>query len=460
MISKEKKTPKFSSTRRIAFGFWLIIIVGAILLTLPISSANGEMTNIIDSLFMSTTSVCVTGLTTLVAAEHWSLFGKVVILVLIQLGGLGVIFCMVAMLKLFRIKVRLREKVLIQDSYNLETIGGIDTIVLKVCKGVFFVEFLGAVFYSFSFVPKYGFARGVWYSVFHSVSAFCNAGIDILGDNSLMSYSTDIWVNLVTMFLIIMGGIGFTVWWDVLDTAKGAIKRKKLRKQLFSRLHLHSKIAITVTLVLILLGTALIFAFEYSNTKTIGNISFGEKILASFFESVTTRTAGFASITQDSFRMHTYIIILFLMIIGGSPMGTAGGFKTTTVAMMFFCVRSVIHGKQDTEVFNRKISSRNIKLGLTVITLEFGLLAIGIIALSITDNFSPIETIFECFSAIATVGLTTGITPMLSTAGKFIIMILMFIGRVGPITMVMALGVRTEHEDNTRELAKERIIVG
>ncbi len=460
MSSKEKSVQKFSSTRRISFGFLIIIFIGALLLMLPISSASGTATNFLDALFTATTSVCVTGLTTVTVASHFSLFGKVVIFTLIQLGGLGVIFCMVAMLKLFRIRVKLREKILIQDSYNLETIGGIDTIISKVCKGVFVIEALGAFFYAFRFVPIYGFAKGIWISVFHSVSAFCNAGIDILGNNSLMNYTDDVWVNLVTMFLIVMGGIGFTVWWDVMDTTKQAFKRRKFKSQLFSRQHLHSKIAISTTIFLIAIGMLLVLVFEYNNPDTIGNMSFGDKLLTSLFESVTTRTAGFATISQGSFKLHTYIILLLLMITGGSPMGTAGGFKTTTLAMMFFCVRSVVHGKTDTEVFNRKIGSRNIKLGLTVIVLGLVLLGVGIIALSLTDNLGGINTIFECVSAIATVGLTTGVTQTLSVAGKFVIILLMFIGRVGPITIVMALGIRNEHDENARELARERIIVG
>lgn len=459
MREKEKRK-HFSTTRWIVTGFFIVILIGAGVLMLPIASADGNMTNFIDALFTSTTSVCVTGLTTVTTAVHWSLFGKIVILILIQLGGLGVICCMTAILMLFGIKINMKEKVIIQESYGFDSIGEVSGIIPKVIKGTITIELIGAVFYSFRFIPQYGILRGIWYSVFHSISAFCNAGIDILGDNSLMNYSGDILVNFVTMFLIIAGSIGFFVWWDMKNVITKAKGIKRVKGQLFKRLTLHSKIAIVTTLFLIISGTVLILIFEYNNPATIGNFSLPKKIMASMFQSVTTRTAGFAAITQDSFRLHTYIIILILMVIGGSPMGTAGGLKTTTVAMMFICVLSVIRGKKDTEIFDRRISNSNIKTGLTVIVLGISMLILGIIGISITDDFTGIETIYECTSAIGTVGLSTGITPMLSTAGRLIIILMMFIGRIGPITIVMAIGGKKSNNDDTRQFAKKKIIVG
>lgn len=460
-MNQEKKGQKFSSTRRIAFGFLFIIIIGTLILMLPVSSADGSVTNFIDALFTATTSVCVTGLTTVSTATHWSLFGKIVILILIQLGGLGTVSCMVAVMRLFHVRVGMKEKILIQESYNLDTIGGMEGIITRIFRGALGVEIIGAVLYSFFFIPKFGITKGIWYSVFYAVSAFCNAGMDILGDSNVMNYSTNLWLSMLTMGLIIVGGIGFIVWWDVKKVVSDSFKIKKIRGVLFKRLTLHSKVDITTTAILIAAGAALIFAMEYNNPETLGNMNFGGKILASTFESVTTRTAGFAGITQGTFRMHTYLIMLVLMIIGGSPMGTAGGLKTTTVAMMFFCVRGVIQGKKDTEAFDRKISSKNIRMGLTVIALGMTILLIEIIALSITEDFPALSIIYECFSAMATVGLSTGITPMLSTLGKIIIIILMFIGRIGPITVVMAFSMKGKnHESDTRELARKRIIVG
>ncbi|MDE6210010.1 MAG: potassium transporter KtrB [Lachnospiraceae bacterium] len=459
-MKKGRKKKNFNTTRWIAVGFLLVILWGTIMLSLPVSASDGKATNIIDALFTSTTSVCVTGLTTVVTATHWSIFGKSVILLLIQLGGLGVICCMIAVLMLFRVKLNMREKVMIQESYSFDSIEGMNKIIPRVFKGTMLVEGIGAILYCFAFIPRYGILKGIWYSVFHSVSAFCNAGIDLIGDSSFISFSNNTWISFVTMFLIIAGGIGFIVWWDLKAVISEAFKKRKFKGQLFKRLTIHSKVAITVTIALILAGAVLIFAFEYNNVATIGNYSPGEKIVASLFQSVTARTAGFAGIIQDSFRLHTYIIIMVLMLIGGSPMGTAGGLKTTTIAMMFICVLSVIRGKRDTEVFDRRISRDNIRTGLTVVVVGVSILLLGIIALSITDNFTGIETSYECVSAIATVGLSTGITPMLSTAGKFIIIVMMFIGRIGPITIAMAIGGKKINDEDSRQLPKKRIIVG
>lgn len=459
-MKKGRKKKNFNTTRWIAVGFLLVILWGTIMLSLPVSASDGKATNIIDALFTSTTSVCVTGLTTVVTATHWSIFGKSVILLLIQLGGLGVICCMIAVLMLFRVKLNMREKVMIQESYSFDSIEGMNKIIPRVFKGTMLVEGIGAILYCFAFIPRYGILKGIWYSVFHSVSAFCNAGIDLIGDSSFISFSNNTWISFVTMFLIIAGGIGFIVWWDLKAVISEAFKKRKFKGQLFKRLTIHSKVAITVTIALILAGAVLIFAFEYNNVATIGNYSPGEKIVASLFQSVTARTAGFAGIIQDSFRLHTYIIIMVLMLIGGSPMGTAGGLKTTTIAMMFICVFSVIRGKRDTEVFDRRISRDNIRTGLTVVVVGVSILLLGIIALSITDNFTGIETSYECVSAIATVGLSTGITPMLSTAGKFIIIVMMFIGRIGPITIAMAIGGKKINDEDSRQLPKKRIIVG
>lgn len=459
-MKKGRKKKNFNTTRWIAVGFLLVILWGTIMLSLPVSASDGKATNIIDALFTSTTSVCVTGLTTVVTATHWSIFGKSVILLLIQLGGLGVICCMIAVLMLFRVKLNMREKVMIQESYSFDSIEGMNKIIPRVFKGTMLVEGIGAILYCFAFIPRYGILKGIWYSVFHSVSAFCNAGIDLIGDSSFISFSNNILINFVTMFLIIAGGIGFIVWWDLKAVISEAFKKRKFKGQLFKRLTIHSKVAITVTIALILAGAVLIFAFEFNNVATIGNYSLSEKIVASLFQSVTARTAGFAGIIQNSFRFHTYIIIMVLMLIGGSPMGTAGGLKTTTIAMMFICVFSVIRGKRDTEVFDRRISRDNIRTGLTVVVVGVSILLLGIIALSVTDNFTGIETSYECVSAIATVGLSTGITPMLSTAGKFIIIVMMFIGRIGPITIAMAIGGKKINDEDSRQLPKKRIIVG
>lgn len=470
----KKKKCVLSTTRKIALGFLFIILVGTILLTLPISSATGEITNPIDALFATVTSVCVTGLVTVTTATHWSLFGKVVVLILIQLGGLGVICCGIGILILIKKRINLKDRMMIQESYGLDgeidggvvnsgtdkSLKGYDGLIKRIIRGTFIIEGIGAVLLSIRFVPDFGLGKGIWYSVFHSVSAFCNAGLDIIGDSSLIMYRGDVLVNLTICFLIITGGIGFIVWWDIIRVIKQAKKAGKWRGMLFKRLSLHSKLAITTTVILIIVGTIAFFVLEFNNSATMGNEPVGNKLLMSFFQSVTPRTAGYLTVLQENLTDASYIITMLLMLIGGSPMGTAGGLKTTTIAMVIMCVWGVVRGKKDTEVFERRISSENIRTGITVITISMATLVTAIIALTIIEPFPVKQIAFESVSAIATVGLGAGMTPFMTSAGKLILILLMYIGRVGPITMAMAFGAKRSRAMDGIELAEKKIIIG
>lgn len=449
----------FNTTRIVALGFLLIILIGTLLLTLPISSASGKPTPVIDAMFTTVTSVCVTGLVTVTTASHWSLFGHVIILILIQLGGLGVICCGISMLMLLRKRISLRETRLVKESYGVDVYLGASDIK-RIVKGTFIIEGIGALFYAMRFVPDFGLWKGLWYAVFHSVSAFCNAGLDIIGESSLIIYRSDIIINLTTMFLIMTGGIGFVVWWDVIGIVRNAYRNHKYKNMLFRRLTLHSKLALVTTVILIVVGAMLIFCFEYSNTETMGNETLGGKVMMSFFQSVTTRTAGYLTMLQENMTDASCIITIILMFIGGSPMGTAGGIKTTTLAMVVMCIVSVIRGKRDVEVFNRKISTEDVRTGLTVIGISTMTLMIGIILLTIIEPFSLKKIVFESVSAIATVGLGAGMTPYLTTAGKFILIVLMYIGRIGPITMAMAFAAKRSGALDNVELAEKKILIG
>ncbi len=471
---KERKIGYFSTTRTVVLGFLLIIIIGTILLMLPVSSASGKVTPCIDALFTTVTSVCVTGLVTVTTATHWSTFGHVIILILIQLGGLGVICCGIAFVMLLKKRIGLKERMMIQESYGLDThfgsgdmeqgvrrgLKGYDGLIKRIVRGTFIIEGIGALLYSIRFIPQFGFGKGIWYSVFHSISAFCNAGLDIFGESSLMPYKTDVLVNLTTAFLVITGGIGFVVWWDVLGVIRTAIKNKRYKNMLFRRLTLHSKVAISTTIILLVSGTLLYFAAEYNNMATMGNESVGGKLIMSFFQSVTTRTAGFLTILQENLTDTAYIITLGLMFIGGSPMGTAGGVKTTTIAMVLLCIVSVVRGKKDIEVYNRKIASENVRTGLTVIGISAMALIAGILILTIIEPFSLRTIVFESVSAVATVGLGAGMTPYLSIGGKLVIIVLMYIGRIGPITMAMAFSAKRSAALDGIELAEKKIIIG
>ena len=454
--SNPRKQKVFGTTRLVAIGFALVILIGALLLTLPISSATGQWTNFIDALFTSTTSVCVTGLVTVTTATHWSLFGHIIILLLIQLGGLGIICCGMAILMLIGRRMGLKERMLIKESYGLAE--NID--IRRILKGTFIIEGIGAILLGIRFVPRYGVVKGAWYSVFHSVSAFCNAGLDIIGEKSLSEYKADPLVSLTICGLIALGGLGFIVWWDIHRVLKNAMKEKRYKNMLFSRLTLHSKVAIAMTVVLIITGAVTFYIVESNNPATIGNESTGGKILMSLFQSITPRTAGYFTMAQEGMRDTSYITTVLLMLIGGSPMGTAGGFKTTTVAMIIACAVSVVKGKRETEMFKRRVAVENIRAGIAVITISSIALLGSVIALTIMESFSVRAIVFEGVSAIATVGLGYGMTPYLSVGGKLILIGLMYIGRIGPITIAMAFGSRKNKVLDSTKLAEKKIIVG
>ena len=349
----EKRKLSLSTTQIILLSFLITILVGSFLLALPISSVDGKRISYMDALFTATTSTCVTGLVTLPTFSTWSVFGQVVILFLIQIGGLGVITIMSGLMLLLNKKMGIGDRLLIQDAFNLNTMSGLAQFVRNVLFGTLVIEGIGAVLYMFVFVPEFG-AKGIWIAIFNSVSAFCNAGIDIIAENSLCNYVTNPLINIVTSMLIVLGGLGYIVWWDVLRVMK--INSAKNRR-VFRHLTLHSKSAITVTFGLILGGALLIFVFEYTNPLTIGNMSLFDKIQVSLFQSVTTRTAGFASVPQEHLTNASAAVSLMLMLIGGSPVGTAGGIKTVTIAVLFCSAFATVRNKNDATLFGRCISA-------------------------------------------------------------------------------------------------------
>ena len=436
---KKRTKLKLSTTHVILLGFLLTVLIGSLLLYLPISVKDGVSISYIDALFTATTSTCVTGLVTVVTADTWSVFGQVVILLLIQIGGLGVITVMSAFMLLLHRRMGLNDIILIQDSLNLNTMSGLASFIKKVVMGTFIVEGVGALLYMTVFVPEFGI-RGVWISVFNSVSAFCNAGIDIISADSLMAYALNPIVNIVTSLLIIIGGIGYVVWWDVIRISR---EFKKSGLKSLQKLTLHSKIAIITSLILVFAGGILIFIFEYNNPLTIGNLSLFDKLQVSFFQSVTTRTAGFATVSQNHLTDATSILCLLLMFIGGSPVGTAGGIKTVTFTVLILAVVSTIRNKNETVAFNRNISKDAIGKSLAVTGMAFSIVFISTLLLSLCTSAPFLDILYETVSATATVGLTRNLTPLLNTFGKIIIIITMYLGRVGPISLAIAFNVKT-----------------
>ena len=451
----KKKRLNISTTHIILLSFLVLILIGALLLSLPISSSDGEAKPFLDALFTATTSSCVTGLVVTPTFSSWSIFGQAVILILIQIGGLGVITVMSGLMILLHRKMGIDDRMLLQDAFNLNSLSGLVRFVKKVIAGTLIIEGIGALLYMIVFVPDFG-AKGVWISVFNSVSAFCNAGIDIIADNSLCDYVLNPIVNIVTCSLIIMGGIGYIVWWDVIRILKQS-RTKKVG--FFKSLTLHSKIAITTTLALILVGAILIFVFEYKNPQTMKDYSLFEKIEVSIFQAVTTRTAGFATIPQENLTNASSIVCLLLMFIGGSPVGTAGGIKTVTFTVLVASAIASIRNKENADVFGRQLTKQAVSKSVAVTCMSFAIMFISTVLLSATTDANALDIIYETVSATATVGLTRNLTPSLDFIGKIIIIITMYFGRVGPISLAVAFR-RGKDNQNIIKNPVEKISVG
>ncbi|MGI6070985.1 MAG: TrkH family potassium uptake protein [Blautia sp.] len=460
-LSARKSKRKLNNSQIIALGFAGVIFVGALLLCLPIATVPGQETSFIDALFTATTSVCVTGLVTTVTASHWTLFGQIIILLLIQLGGIGVIAMTTMIFVSLGKRVSMRNRKLIQESYNLDSMAGLVRIVKKVLFCIIMAELIGMVFYAIRLVPRYGLVQGLWQSLFTSVSAFCNAGIDIMGENSLAPYAGDWLVNFTTMGLIVAGGLGFMVWWDLAKNGKAVARKQLPLSRFWGNLKLHSKVVLSATAVLILFGAFLIFVFEYHNPETLGAQPMGTRILESLFQSVTTRTAGFFTVDQAKLTDASVSMSLVWMFVGGSPMGTAGGIKTTTMVILIFTVIAYLKGKKDTELFHRRVKVSIVRSALVVVCVEFATLFVACILLSVLEPKADfVDIVYELTSAVATVGLSRGITPTLSAAGKLVVILTMYLGRIGPVTMATAIVLKAESRTEGIRLPEDNVMIG
>lgn len=441
-----KKTVRLSTTHLIMLSFLLAILVGSVLLSLPISVKGGQAVSYIDALFTATTATCVTGLVTLPTVSTWSIFGQIVILLLIQIGGLGIITIMAGFMVALNKKIGMKDSYLIQDAFNLNSLSGLAKFVKRVIIGTAIVESVGALLYMTVFVPDFG-AKGIWISVFNSISAFCNAGIDIIAEDSLCSYAQNSIINLVTSALIILGGLGYVVWWDMLRVFK---KFKTHRLRCLRLLTLHSKVVLAATAILIFGGAFAIFIFEYDNPLTIGEYSLWDKIEVSFFQSVTTRTAGFASVPQENLTNASAILCLLLMFIGGSPVGTAGGVKTATFVVLFATALSTIRNKNEITIYNRTLSKQVSRKAVAVVSMSFVIMFVSTVLLSAVVDAPVIDILYETVSATATVGLTRSFTPLLNLWGKIIIIATMYFGRIGPISLAVAFSSKIKSKNNIK----------
>ena len=429
----EKKI-RFSAVKLIPLSFLIVILVGMFLLTLPVATVNGRSAGVLTALFTSTTSVCVTGLTVVDTCTYWSEFGQAVVLILVQIGGLGVVAVASMIMMITRKKFSLGERILLKDSLNIDKNKEILFFLKRIFKGVFITEGIGAMLFSIHFIPIFGVAKGIWTSVFQSVSAFCNAGMDIAGSNSMIGYRDSSLVMTVTMILIILGGLGFVVWFDIADTLIVGIRQRYRPTQILSHLSEHSKLVLFATFFLIMFGAVTFFLIEYDNPATIGNMSVPGKMMNSLFQSVTYRTAGFASVPQDGLTDASCVIGGVLMFIGGSPVGTAGGIKTVTAFLFFMNALSYVRGRKEDVIFNKKVTAEMMKKA-SAIVLVSALTLFVVIILLLTRGIGLTDASYEAVSALGTVGLSRNITPTLDVWGRLIIIVSMYLGRIGPISM-------------------------
>jgi len=431
----------------LVIGFAAVIFIGAILLNLPIASQNNQSVGFVNALFTSTSAICVTGLIVVNTAAHWSIFGQVVIMALIQIGGLGFMTMATLLALLMGKRIGLKTRIIMQEELGQFTISGVVRLTIRIIQATFIIEGIGAILLAIRFIPDYGLGKGIYFGIFHSVSAFCNAGFDIIG-NSLENYVGSPIINFTIMGLIIIGGIGFTVVIDVLRT-------KKMKS--FS---LHTKLVLVVTGSLIISGFVFFFLLEYNNI-TMSGLSLPDKMLAAMFQSVTPRTAGFNTIPTGALRDSSKFLTIIYMFIGGSPGSTAGGIKTATFGVIIFAIYMEIIGKEDVEFSRRRISFETVSRSLAILVIALTLVSVVTIILSLVEpQFEFIDIIFETVSAFGTVGLSTGLTGDLSTAGKIIISITMFIGRVGPITVATAIAERHTGQKALIRYPEGKIFVG
>lgn len=434
----------------IAVGFSIVILAGAFLLMLPISSQAGEATNPLTALFTATSATCVTGLVLVDTGTYWSNFGHWVILLMIQIGGMGFMLFLTTFSILVGRRITIRERLLISKSISLDNMSGIVKLAKRIIGYTLLLEGFGALILTVRFIRDFPFWSAVKKGIFHSVSAFCNAGFDLLGEveqfSSLMHYNGDFSITVTISLLIILGGLGFYVWDDVLNSRRGC-------------LNLHSKIVLTTTAIIVLTGTLFFLVAEWNNPLTMGNENIITKTLSSFFQSVTCRTAGFNSISQGDMTPAAKAFSIVLMFIGGSPGSTAGGVKTVTLAVLVMAAIATLKGRNTVSAYGRSISMRHIMDAITVVMVGMTFVLGGTFLLSIVDSVSFETALFECVSAFATVGLSEGITPTLSAASQIILIGLMYMGRVGIITLGLAILVRNKKESKIK-YPEGKIIVG
>lgn len=429
-VNKKRRKPLGTATV-MALGFLAIIALGTILLTLPISSAEGKLTSPLTALFTAVSATCVTGLVVVETGLYWSLFGKIVIITLIQIGGLGFMTMAVLLSIIIRRRLSPRDRVLVAASYGITDFGGINVLVKRILLGTLCIEGAGALLLSIRFIPEFGFPKGLGYGVFHSISAFCNAGFDILGNgNSMGAYAKDPLVSITLMLLVLLGGIGFPVWNEFI----GHKKRQK-----FS---VYTKFVLILSAIYVVGGALVVALLEWNNPATLGEMSFGAKVLNSFFQSVTWRTAGFTAVDNAALNEGTKLFGLFWMFSGGASASTAGGVKIATIGVIMLAAYSVAVGKSEINFMRRRIPFDVMMRALSLVVIQLILTVAATIICTVACGGMDVEGIdilYEIVSAGATVGLTAGLTPLLPPSALIVIIFMMYFGRVGILTVTFSL---------------------
>lgn len=441
---------QLSPMKIILIGYCTIILIGTLLLGLPIATRNPEDANFFTGFFTATSATCVTGLIQFDTYTYWSPFGQAVILGLIQIGGIGFMTLGIFIMVLAKVKIGLISRSLMQNSVSAPQIGGIVKMTRFILRGTFSIELFGAILLAIYFCPKYGLGKGIWFSIFHSISAFCNAGFDLMGTaepfSSLTAQVGNWYVNLIIMSLIVVGGLGFFVWRDILNT-----------RLHFAKMQLHTKLVLTVTAFLIISGSVLLFLFEH-RTASFEGLTLSEQVAAASFQSVSARTAGFNTIDLAALTESGRFLIIILMFIGASPGSAAGGIKTTTFAVLALSVVTTFRSRKSAEVFGRRLEEMITRKATCIFMLYLSLsLSVSMIIARI-ENIEFLDALFESVSAIATVGLSTGITPGLLPLSHFLLAFLMIFGRVGSLTMLLAFA--SKRKQNLSALPLEKIQIG
>lgn len=435
-----------------ALGFLAIIAIGTLLLMLPISSASGEFTSPLTAAFTAVSATCVTGLVVVESGLYWSVFGKCVIILLIQIGGLGFMTMAVLLSVIVRRSLSPRDRVLVAASYGINDFGGVNLLVKRILLGTLTIEGAGALLLSLRFIPDYGFGKGLAYSAFHSISAFCNAGFDILGNgDSIGAYAKDPLVSVTLMFLILLGGIGFPVWNEFIGRKKG------------QRFSVYTKFVLILSLIYVVGGALIVALLEWNNPETIGEMGVGAKILNSFFQSVTWRTAGFAAVDNAALTEGTKLAGLFLMFSGGASASTAGGVKIATIGIIMLAAYTVAVGRDNINFMRRRIPFEVVMRALSLVVIQLILTVIAaLICTSVCGNMgiSGIDILYEVVSAGATVGLTAGLTPSLPIAAKIVLMFMMYFGRVGILTVTCSLMGRGAQKSSAITYPDANILIG